>query len=392
MQSQMAMRQAFADNVDPQTGQINQQGALSEVGKTYPLAVPQLQSQFSQMDKAAADAQAAKMDAIQKTATVTGPAWEYLAGLPSDQRAQAYPQILQQIQDQGVDTSHMPSTYDPGFFSQTYATWRQMKPSIDAQVAKSEMAKNYAEMPKVGATELGTFTTNTLNPSSRTPAGQLYTAQIRAQRLIKTANEGIPANASEEEKIAAYNKLIPQIANMTTMEAAALAQGGAPDEQAMKATGLTSAQSSIAKLRQGMTGNPTSAQLGALLNSYVDYAKAIGGYSNQQRQKIAAAERMGYPNAERYFPKRMDAIQKAVADSWANGDAPPPPEAAPNTLAAPNAPAAGADFVPNANAAPNAPAMSAKDQAALNWLKTTDPTDPTAFKVRAKLRQKGVLK
>jgi hypothetical protein len=88
----------------------------------------------------------------------------------------------------------------------------------------------------------------------------------------------------------------------------------------------------------------------------------------------------------------MDAIQKAVADSWANGDAPPPPEAAPNTLAAPNAPAAGADFVPNANAAPNAPAMSAKDQAALNWLKTTDPTDPTAFKVRAKLRQKGVLK
>src|SRR2546423_1895407 len=63
MQNQMALRQAYAKNTDPNTGQLNRAGFLSDLGKSNPMAVSQYHSQFAQQDKQQAEAQIANAQA-----------------------------------------------------------------------------------------------------------------------------------------------------------------------------------------------------------------------------------------------------------------------------------------------------------------------------------------
>lgn len=144
MQGQQAMRDAYRNNTD-ESGNVNRQGVLSDIAKVNPTAAIQMGQQWNAMDKAQAEKNAAQADAASKTLNVTGPAFDYLAGLPGDQRAAAYPKVIQQLKDQGIDVSKMDHPYDPSLFNQYYGNWQNSKESLANQVSRADIGAKQAE-------------------------------------------------------------------------------------------------------------------------------------------------------------------------------------------------------------------------------------------------------
>lgn len=155
MQQQAAIQGAYMRNTDPTTGQLDKAGVLSELGRTAPMAAQQVSSQFTQADEAKAKAQAAQTDAAQKTLSFTVPAMHYLAGMPEDQRAEAYPGVMKQLSDAGVNTQNMSSSYDAGHFRQVYSMVDQvgtkMKDYLENQKTQAGTEKDLAEAAKARA-------------------------------------------------------------------------------------------------------------------------------------------------------------------------------------------------------------------------------------------------
>lgn len=152
MQTQAAIQGAYMRNTDPTTGKLNKDGVLAELGRTAPIAAQQVSGQFAQADEAQAKARTAQVDAAQKTLSYTVPAMHYLAGMPEDQRSQAYSGVMDQLKDAGVDTSRMPTQYDPGHFKQVYgmvdSVGSQMKDYLDNQKTQAETDKAQADAAK----------------------------------------------------------------------------------------------------------------------------------------------------------------------------------------------------------------------------------------------------
>src|SRR6185312_93821 len=117
IRTQGAMRQAFANNVD-ENGNLNQQGFLADLGRVNPMAAMEYGKQFNEMAKSQADLQNARLEAANKTLSITGPTFENLNTMTPDQRAQAWPQTLKNLQSQGVDISRMNHPYDENMFQQ----------------------------------------------------------------------------------------------------------------------------------------------------------------------------------------------------------------------------------------------------------------------------------
>lgn len=179
MQTNEAVKALYAKHTGAD-GSLDQQGFLSDLGKVSPQSAMEYQQHFAKMGKEGADAQSAKLEAAQKTLGLTGPAFDAMAKMPDDQRAAAYPQVIQQLKSQGVDVSRMDHPYNPDAFTQYYGAWRQNKQSLENQVAQSTIAKNQSETAmapaKLGAELYG----------SRSPNAEL-TSQFNNEPAIKSA-------------------------------------------------------------------------------------------------------------------------------------------------------------------------------------------------------------
>lgn len=145
LQTQSAIQSAYMHNTDPATGQLDQAGYLSDLGRMSPMAAQQETGRLAEQNKQVAESKAAQLDAQQKTLSLTGPAFDLMAQIPEDKRAAVYPKVIDQLKGQGVDTSRMDHPYDPGLFNQYLQTWRNSKQGLENQVAQSTIAKNLAE-------------------------------------------------------------------------------------------------------------------------------------------------------------------------------------------------------------------------------------------------------
>jgi hypothetical protein len=143
-QTQTAINQSLTQNTDDR-GNINREGFLSQLGKLAPMAAMDFQQKFVAQDKAQAEAQAAKLDSADKMFNNLGPKFDYLHTLSEDERAKAWPNIIQQAKDQGVDVSKMDHPYEPGLYQQYYGNWQNAKPHLQNVLTQSEIAKNQAE-------------------------------------------------------------------------------------------------------------------------------------------------------------------------------------------------------------------------------------------------------
>lgn len=325
MAQAQGVRQAYSDNTDA-TGNLDRQGFLSDLGKnayTAPVA-SDYAAKFTAQDKAQADTQAAQADAASKTLNITGPAFDYMAGLPEDQRAQAWPKVMDQLKQQGVDTSRMDHDYDPQLFSQYLGTWQQSKPALENQLTQANIANTQAgtankqvETAQVGiskgAEELGKFNEDVNNPSSRKITGSLTDTINRADRIQALANVGAVPGETDQQKIARLNKVTPQLAQEFSASLASIMNGGVPPEELQKKLSPDTIQGSLANLQQKYTSEPTGANQGALLKGYVDAAKQLGDFSKQRLKQISDNARAAYPYAEQYFPGRMDKIASGAS-------------------------------------------------------------------------------
>ena len=382
LRTQSAMQEALAKNTDAD-GNIDQHGAVSYLNQSgMSQAGMQLGSQFAQNDKAQAEAQAAKMDAVQKTLDITGPAFDYMAGMPEDQRAAAYPGVVQQLKNQGVDTSNMDHPYDLALFKQYYSNWVNNKTHLENMntQAKTQEALANAGAPaplKIGAEELGKFNEDVNNASSRKTTGSLIDARTRADRIMNILNSGAKPGETQDQRITRLNQYMPQIGTEIGTSLASIMQGGVPSEELNKKLAPDTMGSNLAMLEQKWKAEPTAANQGALLDAYGDVASKLRDFSAGQLQQITSRARAAYPFANKYFPQQMDKIGSQIGS-----------QGAPAGKGAPTADAVTAAASSESKAVP---LTAADDAKALQWLKKADPSSPKAFQIRAALKARGIL-
>lgn len=317
MRTQSAVQEAYAGNTDPESGQLNRQGFLSSLAKQAPAAAIDYQNQFAKNDKDVADSQAAKLDASQKAYNLTGPAFEYMSKMPEDQRAAAYPQVIQQLKDQGVDTSKMDHPYDPQLFNQYLGTWHQNKDYLANQLVQAQTGKTNTEADQIGiskgAEELGKFNEDVNNPTNRKVTGGLTDIINRSDRIVALANAGAPPNETPQQRTDRLNKIMPQISKEFNISLATIMQGGVPTEGLNKELGTDTVDSALAQLKQRISGTPTGANQAQMIQQYVDTAQHLRNFAAGRLQDITDKSSAAYPYAQKYFPDRMAKIASPLA-------------------------------------------------------------------------------
>ena len=160
LQQQQAMRDAYASNMAP-NGQLDQQGYMSALGKINPQMAMDSQEKFNKMNKDAAEAQSAKIEAAAKATDALLPAMNYLSGLSEDDRAKAYPLIMAQVAQSGAlppqSIQNMPKdadgnfTYSPDFFKQSYGVLKNTAANLNSMKAQAEITKTYSDIGQAPA-------------------------------------------------------------------------------------------------------------------------------------------------------------------------------------------------------------------------------------------------
>lgn len=147
LKTQSDIQDAMYRNTDPQTGQLDQSGVISQLGKTNPLASQQMGESFAAHNKAQAEAKGAQVDAAQKNLSFVGPALEYFHNtVPQDQKADVWPQMVQQLKGQGVDTANLEHPYDPQLEKNYLSVWANNKSHWENLVAQASIPKAQAEI------------------------------------------------------------------------------------------------------------------------------------------------------------------------------------------------------------------------------------------------------
>lgn len=145
MGAQMATRKAIADNTD-ETGNVNKQGALSQLGKMgWGQQAMDLGQQFASQDKAQAEARSASADAENKAVGVALPELINLKGASDAQRPLLYHQMLQRLADKGLPMHNVPPDYTDAWLDDTIKKLQNTPTYQDMMLKQSEIAKNTTE-------------------------------------------------------------------------------------------------------------------------------------------------------------------------------------------------------------------------------------------------------
>jgi hypothetical protein len=190
LQSQSAMQSAMLHNTDPTTGQLDQGGYLSDLGKMNPMAAQQETSRLAQQNEATAKAQALKLDNAEKAFGIVYPNFKYLmTRVPEEQRPDVYPQLIQQMKSQGVDTSQLPDHYDAGVVGQQWQTMQDHHPILENQLTQAKTAQAQAEAAKTRSEtpngNVGQITADT-DPATLVP--QMLPKDMRPKALEEIKN------------------------------------------------------------------------------------------------------------------------------------------------------------------------------------------------------------
>lgn len=357
---QQAMRQAFQKNVGPD-GQIDRGGVLSDLASSgYGQKAIELGQSFNAMDKANAERQQQQMASVHAQATATVPVYKYLLGMKDDQAQQAYPQMVKNLADNGVNVANLPPAWNRDAIQRGFDVASQYKEQLENQLtqAKTMESQQQAGMVGVGkgADELQKFNEDINNASSRKETGALMQTRDRADRLINLSNSGAPANETQDQKIDRLNKTLPQLANEYSVGLAAILQGGVPSDTLMKETGLDTVGSRIASLQQQWNAKPTAGNQGALINAYVEAAQKMRDFSAGRLADVANRARSAYPFANKYFGSQMDKIAAPITSSNYGS------QTSGAALANKSSGAQGGGLIPSASASDSAPKLPALPQ------------------------------
>lgn len=392
-QQQMAqttgVRQAYSDNTD-QNGNLNRQGFLSDLSKnayTAPIA-GDYANKFSAQDKAQYDAQSAQLDAQNKIDTAMMPKLQYLDKADPEDQPALYQNILAQAAKDGHPVSQAPGQFSSDWLKDTLGQMQGRTENYANLNTQANTAKTQAEtaaIPGQKAAELNAALYGSRSPNAELSSQyQKEAAPIQASRLamnqMNAAYTDKPGPQSDASLVLnAYKIKFPDKPDVNSLEELTKAQS-APDQWKQMA-----AHSISGGLDQGTKDN-LMRDAASTFGANVTTLRGI-----QQKYQARAAQQnvndptlTAEPGIDETFAN-TNAIQKQI------GPYVPPPERPGFMGSVYNLASKITGSGPSSANASAKPTPTTQDAAALNWLKSADPSDPAAFKVRAKLKSKGLL-
>jgi len=145
---QKAIKDVLAKNIG-EDGMVSTSG-LSQYAKLDPIAAMEYQ-------KNQLGLQTSKLDAQEKIHAAAGPGFDYLASLPKEQRAAAYPTVYQDWKNKGLPTDKIPTPdqydemwFQPAYrqFSSSVAGLKMQKDKLGIDKDKSDLRKSEADTAK----------------------------------------------------------------------------------------------------------------------------------------------------------------------------------------------------------------------------------------------------
>lgn len=378
IQGQQLSRWALAKNTDPTTGKLDQDGALADINKHNPTLGLAMGNQFSAANKAQAEAQSAQLDTQTKTLNFTGPAFEHMAGMPEAQRAAAYPQVVQQLKDQGVDTSKLDHPYDPTLFSQYYDTWSKTKDALANHLTQSEIAKNQSE------TAMAPAKLNAEVYGSRSPNAELSSQYNADVKTVKTSQLAM------DQMLDSYKNKTPQGDASLVLQNFRIRNPGVPDvnsiDEMKKSQAFTDQWKN--KLTEAQSGGFDDNTRDNLIRDGMSAFRAnYGSYQGIKDRYNARAQQQNVKDPTLTYEPAIEKTNAAVSKlSDSLGPYVPPSERAGGYLGAAKV-MLGLGGSKTAEAA----APDARDAQAVEALKKMDKTSPQAFQLRSILKSKGLI-
>jgi hypothetical protein len=401
MQTQQAMRQAYANNVGPD-GQLNRQGFLSDLGRVNPQAALQYQKQFNEMGKQQADTQIAQSDAFQKRASIYANAIDSLAGMSEADRAAAYKPLMTNLVQQGVidqnQLQHIGLDYDPTSFRSQYAMaakhmGQSSKDYLANQKTQTDIGKEKFEMGDIVDKRVQALKED-LDPNkarggNMAKAQSVLNAADRLEAIYKQFPDGnIPKNQGREVAIA-Y---------------AALLQGGSPAMETIKDVVPSSIAGDANAVASWLTNSPMGQdqqKFYQLLHESIGRERDVA----DAQVKTAQVQRLsGHRLLLNTNPEAAQSVLHAYGiepENIRDGKYVPSQQGTDLAGGAGQGTAVtslgntfkgkGADNSGNANAASPSKGITQDDANALLWVKN-NPGDPLAFQIRARLKAKGLFK
>lgn len=315
MGTNQAIRSLYAKHTGA-NGKLDQQSFLSDLAKVNPQASLSMQEQLGKADKGTADAQGAQMDTVQKIVGQTLPAMNYLAGLPEQQRATQYGEVMKHLESQGVPMNNIPKDsngnymYDPGHFAQSFGTLRNTAADLANQKTVSEIGKNRSEIAMAPAKLSSDLY------GSRSPNAEL-TSQYSSDVKPIRGSQGAMAQMMDN-----YKNPSPQGDASLVLNAFKIKFPNAPDVNSLEE--LTKSQSvpdtwraKAAHAMQGGLDQPTRDNLmrdavSTFRANYDTYQGIKDRYQARQKQQNVNDPTLTYePALDKTYGQAMD-IQKQI--------------------------------------------------------------------------------
>jgi hypothetical protein len=391
--SQIQARQAYQDSLD-ENGNLNRSQYLSKLGSINPSMALQANQQLNSMDKAQADTTAAKMAALHQTASIAAPNYSYLLKQSDEDAAKAYPNMIHQMAQQGVDISNLPPTWNRDAIQRASDVANQYKEQMDNALTaantsskQAETAKTYNEIG-VNNDKLAQNLKDDLDPN-KARAGNLAKSQAvvnaseRLNQIFKQFPDYNIPKAQQTEAVSAFGAI--------------LNGGSAPLQSQLEELVPKSAKGDVTSVGAWLFNDPmgqNQQKFMSLLHDSVERERDLASeqVKTAQVQRLPAHDLFRQRNPELYSsilsgygikPENVQNGKYVPSEEEDDSDAPQ------KTLASSGK---SSDLFPSANAGQKNSGISAQDAQAMQWLKSADASDPVAFKVRTKLRGKGLVK
>lgn len=403
VQDEQAMRDAYAQNTGAD-GRLNQQGFLSDLGRVSPKAAMQYAQQFDKMAKDRAESQNAQMQAAHGILSITQPKMEYLAGMSEADRARAYPQVMQQLEQEGVPMHGVPRdaegnyVYDKGMFQQHLLTGRGTKEALDNRLTQANINKTQAEtawIPQekqaaLAAAQYGSRSPNAeLTSQYDKQAGPIRSSQLAMKQMMDNYNHPSP-QGDASLILNAFKIKFPNAPDVNSLEELSKSQA-ASDQWKQLATHT---------LEGGLDQGTRDNLMRDGVSTYRANVESLRGIQSkyqarQKQQGVNDPTLTAEPAIDKTFAEAQelqDKIGPYVPPSERGGFMAGVNKSVGKFVGVNSGKGSGKSPDESGNAYADAPGgkMSAQDAQALQWVKS-NPADPMAFKIRAKLKAKGLL-
>lgn len=378
-----ALRNAMANNtsVDPNgNASVNNAGVMSDLAKTAPHLVPQVQQQIAERTM---NTQKMQFEQAQQKLGMGG---QFIAPLlnrdPNDPSAQrAYDAAKAQVKSLGLPIDDMPDKWGPqalvavkNHASQALSTSQQMDQIAKERGFQLENEKNQIELRKLGI-QLKDFgsknnqeTLQGLQALRGNPALQRAETNVLAAKNINDlADQTIDPKTGQRN----LNAMNPQAIDLFNHELVRAATGGTGNESDLEHLSPGTPQFKLAQLHQKITGAKTPAEASAYIQQGLDYVNTLSKSSQQflyQNAKHVVEAKRNYlaPQDQKQYDEWLGKMKtgEAFFGDMPGGD---------GGQTQGKTPISSATQHPQANAA-------------LQWAKQ-NPSDPRAAKIMQRLGQ-----